>query len=67
MLVYLLACLLFVQAEAEVDGINPKTADILSSVPMRPLPSKQQIKLSMPVGQVGTDKIKFKWYTYISS
>ncbi|RXN38788.1 cytosolic phospholipase A2 zeta-like protein [Labeo rohita] len=44
----------FVQDVAEVDGTNPKTTDILSSVPVKPLPvkPKQQIKLSMPVEQV---------------
>uniref|UniRef100_A0A673H464 Phospholipase A2, group IVF, tandem duplicate 2 n=1 Tax=Sinocyclocheilus rhinocerous TaxID=307959 RepID=A0A673H464_9TELE len=52
MLVYVFACLLFVQAGEEVDGINPKIADILSSVPMKPLPDKQQIKLTMPIGKL---------------
>ncbi|KAK9959808.1 hypothetical protein ABG768_009909 [Culter alburnus] len=40
---------------AEVDGTNPKTADILSSVSVKPLPAKQQVKLSMPVGQGEVD------------
>ncbi|XP_016379190.1 cytosolic phospholipase A2 zeta-like [Sinocyclocheilus rhinocerous] len=43
------------KAGAEVDGRNPKTADILSSVPMKPLPVKPQIKLCMPVGQGEVD------------
>ncbi|XP_048047221.1 cytosolic phospholipase A2 delta isoform X2 [Megalobrama amblycephala] len=43
------------KAGAEVDGTNPKTADILSSVSVKPLPAKQQIKLSMPVGQGEVD------------
>ncbi|XP_073683438.1 cytosolic phospholipase A2 delta-like [Garra rufa] len=43
------------KAVTEVDGTNPKTADILSSVPMKPFPAKQQIKLSMPVGQGKVD------------
>lgn len=54
------ACLflyMFVKVGAEVDGTNPKTADILSSVSVKPLPAKQQVKLSMPVGQVSTGKI----------
>uniref|UniRef100_A0A672R4C2 Phospholipase A2, group IVF, tandem duplicate 2 n=1 Tax=Sinocyclocheilus grahami TaxID=75366 RepID=A0A672R4C2_SINGR len=52
MLVYVFACLLFVQAGEEVDRINTKIADILSSVPMKPLPAKQQIKLTMPIGKL---------------
>ncbi|XP_050957645.1 cytosolic phospholipase A2 zeta-like [Labeo rohita] len=43
------------KAVTEVDGTNPNTADILSSVPIKPLPAKQQIKLSMPVGQGEVD------------
>ncbi len=55
---YVFACLVFIQAGEEVDGINPKIADILSSVPIKlPLPAKQQIKLSMSIGQVVTGKI----------
>ncbi len=54
---YVFACLVFVQAREEVDGVNPNIANILSSVPMKPIPAKQQIKLSMPVGKVGTDKL----------
>uniref|UniRef100_A0A671MTI6 Phospholipase A2, group IVF, tandem duplicate 2 n=1 Tax=Sinocyclocheilus anshuiensis TaxID=1608454 RepID=A0A671MTI6_9TELE len=60
MLVYAFACLLFVQAGEEVDGINPNIADILSSVHMKPLPAKQQIKLTMPIGKVGTGKLNWK-------
>lgn len=59
MLVNFFTCLLFVKAGAEVDGTNPKTVDILSSVSVKPLPAKQQIKLSMSVGQVSTGKIEF--------
>ncbi|KAL1257757.1 hypothetical protein QQF64_011001 [Cirrhinus molitorella] len=43
------------KAVAEVDRTNPKTAKILSSVPIKPLPAKQQIKLSMPVRQGKVD------------
>ncbi|XP_016400701.1 cytosolic phospholipase A2 zeta-like [Sinocyclocheilus rhinocerous] len=43
------------KAGEEVDGINPKIADILSSVPMKPLPDKQQIKLTMPIGKDEVD------------
>lgn len=53
---------MFVQAGAEMDE---KTADILSSVPMKPLSAKQQMKLSMPVEQVRTGKIRFVLYIYI--
>ncbi|XP_052436077.1 cytosolic phospholipase A2 zeta [Carassius gibelio] len=45
----------FVQAGEEVEGINSKIADILSSVPIKPLPAKQQIKLSMPIGKDEVD------------
>ncbi|KAK2878875.1 hypothetical protein Q8A67_019666 [Cirrhinus molitorella] len=43
------------KAVMKVDGTNPKTADILSSVPIKPLPAKQQITLSMPVDQGKVD------------
>ncbi|XP_051724626.1 cytosolic phospholipase A2 delta isoform X1 [Ctenopharyngodon idella] len=43
------------KAGVEVDGTNPKTVDILSSVSVNPLPAKKQIKLSMPVGQGEVD------------
>ncbi|XP_073682658.1 cytosolic phospholipase A2 delta-like [Garra rufa] len=43
------------KAVTEVQGTNPKTAKILSSVPIKPLPAKQEIKLSMPVKQGGVD------------
>ncbi|XP_067310716.1 cytosolic phospholipase A2 delta [Pseudorasbora parva] len=43
------------KAVTEVNGTNPKTVDVLSSVSIKSLPAKQQIKLSMPVGQGEVD------------
>lgn len=39
------------KAGAEMDEKYANTADILSSVPMKPLSAKQQMKLSMPIAQ----------------
>ncbi|KAF4102129.1 hypothetical protein G5714_016929 [Onychostoma macrolepis] len=46
------------KAGEEVDRINPKIADILSSAPMKPLPAKQQIQLSMPIGKHYKEKME---------
>lgn len=48
----------FVQTETnQVDSGNPKYEDTGMSIALKPLQAKQQITVSLPLGQVSTGKM----------
>lgn len=50
----------FLQAGTEVDAAIPNPVDTgLTSIPLKPLPAKHQLTVSLPLGKVSTVKINF--------